>query len=252
MRRFNRALALTLFFGGLLARPALAQENNSPAAWRQALQTYGQRNDVRAYTRQCPNGANRVYLNVSGAQDLRAMEQLLHNRSNVLEVCHIGNGGGTHSLFIFDRQLIHFQYLQGTNNWRLRNWGYGLRPSANKLYSAMIQLTPSEGQKLRTMLSNAAREQGNDEGRWAQDGHIQNAMGQRGFNCTSVISGVPIGDRGESLSQLVGLGGASGDPRGFQRSLESNANERVFGICIYGPDMPDFGRNQNQDVFTFF
>jgi hypothetical protein len=247
----------------LIALPAWAEPRDraqaiSPAQARQSLLLLAQQNHVAHYTRRCGNEVERVYLNPSGMSELAALSRFAGPNSNVLQICHIdpsdvGQPGLMHSLAMYDGKFPHFQYRSGSNNWRLRSWGGGLRPSHNRLYSAFVQLTPSEGARLREMLTNAEREQGPEQTAGAnwENGHVRGALGNRGFNCTSVWSGMPVGDRGESLAQLCGLGGASGSPHGFQQELETRANERVIAIGVYGPDLRGFADSPQNKNHTF-
>ncbi len=219
---------------------------------RAALQQTARQTGMMTYERTLPSGAKRQYVNPSGPDAMAALERATARGSNVLEIMHFGYPGApTHSLARFDGQLLHTQ-TSNWSKWRLRSWGDRLRPSAHKLYSAMIQLTDKEAANLRAQIRLAVEEQGPEpHGDWGT-AHMKNAFAaDRGINCTSTWSGVPIGEKGEPLSKLLGLGHSSGDPHGFQRALEGEANDRVFGIAVYGPKLGDFAARLEEPKFQF-
>ena len=235
----------------LLAFASSARADKTPADWRNTMATTAKNNSIPSYERTLPNGTKRVYLNPQ-QQHLRAIEQTLSKGSDVLEIMHIGTPEAFHTLALFDRELLHSQYSQA-GNWRLRTWGNRLRPSSGKLWSAMIALNPREAANLRQRIAAAKIEEGPEESagpNWA-NGHLKmgagSALGVNGINCVATWCDMPIGEKGESLSQLVGLRSFSAAPRAFQEALERDANERVFGVAAYGPAVPGFTDNQNQD-----
>ncbi len=233
-----------------VARLAVAAPT-APAA-RAALQQTARQTGMKAYERQLPSGVLRQYVNPSGPHELLAIERTTGKGSNVLEILHSGTPGAMHTLAKFDGELIHTQYV--SQYWRLRSWGDRLRPSAHKLFSAMIQLSPKEGENLRAHIELARQEQGPEAlagANW-EKGHIRTALGaDKGINCTSTWCGAPIGERGEPLWQVIGLRGNDWSPHSFQRSLENDANERVFGIAVYGPKLGDFGARLQEPQFNF-
>jgi len=244
-RSTSAALALLLLgIGGIAAAQQLDVTARLKAAARQA--------GVPHYVRACPSGAQRLYLNPSGLSQLRAVENVLNNRANTLELCHIGSPGANHTMAIFNRQFVHVQYINGTNNWRLRSWGGGnLRPSSTKLHSGVIQLTSSEANRLQQLLQQGFNAQGPEHtagARW-ENGNLNNTYG-RSFNCVSYFTEMPVGDRGEPLWRLIGLPHSyNGNPHGLMQALETQGNDRVVGICVYGPPQPGFGANPNQNQF---
>lgn len=250
-RHIVNTTALALLLLGL-GRIAAAQHLDGSLAAR--LQSAAQQSGIPHYTRTLPNGARRLCLNPSGTSQLRAVEGVLGPRANTLEICHIGSPGANHTLAIFNRQMVHVQYANGSGNWRLRSWGGGsLRPSSSKLYSGVIQLSPSEAGRLQQLLQQGFAAQGPEHAagaRWER-GNLGNAYG-RSFNCVSFLTEMPLGDRGEPLWRLLGLPHSySGSPHGLMQALESQANERVVGICVYGPPQPGFGANPAQNQFGF-
>jgi len=219
-----------------------------------ALEQAARQNGTASYIRACPGGVRRIYLNPSGWQQLRGVEGVLSSRANTLEICHIGTADANHTLGMFNRQAIHVQYRTGTSNWRLRRWGDGsLRPSGNKLYSGIIQLTPSEAQRMQEQLDRGFAAQGDElsAGPSWERGNLGQAYG-RSFNCVSFFSEMPLGDHGEPLWQILGLPHSySGNPRALMNALETQANDRVVGICVYGPALPDFATDPNGNKLGF-
>jgi len=244
-------LALSVALG--VARPAVAQTIEHARIGRERLLAGMQRSGIPHYERVLPNGARRVYSNVGGGWKLlRRMERILPTGSNVLEILHIAKNAN-HTLALFDREPVHTQYVG--NHWRLRWWSDRLRPSDGALYSAQIQLSDGEATRLRQMLNAALQEQGPEEQAGAQweNGHIRAALGgARCLNCVSTWSEMPLGDNGEPLWRLLGLRASySGNPHALQQALETEANERVIGITLYGPVVEGFGTAPDQNVTRF-
>jgi hypothetical protein len=259
--------SLRALFVGLalfaLAPSAYSQANNNarnaarsagrrftPSAGRNRLLQALRSANAPHYERTMPNGATRVYSHISD-RHLPAMEQALDADSNVLEILHIGKEGANHTLALFARKLLHTQYSQA-GHWRLRTWGNRLYTPGHPLYSAQIQLSKSEGDRLRGLLAAAEAEQGNEwnAGPNWENGHISVSLGKRSINCVSTWSEMPVGDNGEPLYQLLGLPYSySGNPHGFQKALETQANERVIGVSVYAHQSPGFGADHNQDLF---
>jgi len=245
---FALATAQALAWGPA-ATAAPAATARTPARSRASLERLARSNNMASYTRTC-NGVKRTYVNATQPAQAQALMQKYNRASNVLQICHINRSGLSHSMAIFDGKLVHFQYLNGTRNWRLRPWGNSLRVGRDDLHTALIQLKPSEAGRLRTMLAASEREQGPEHAagpRW-DNGKVKDGMGRgRYFDCTTVWTGAKIGDRGETLANLVGV--SSTTPRGFQAALENNANDRVFGVCVVGPTPQPFGNNPTQQLF---
>jgi hypothetical protein len=247
-RRLLTAVSFALAFG--LAAAASAA---TPAERRAATLGTAQAAQIPSFVKKARSGAERVVINPSGWGHLQAVERLLPQGSNVLEIMHIGASDAYHTMALFDRQLVHTQYI--SSNWRLRDWGDRLRPSGRPLYSALVHLTDSEAERLRGFIAAAWKEQGPEHAagdNWER-GHIRVSLGgPRYLNCVSTWSEMPVGDHGEPLWKLMGLPGSfSGNPPGLQRALEHDANERVFGLSLYGPAVPNFGADPQAPIFTF-
>jgi hypothetical protein len=241
-------LSLSASLSAALALASFAHADKSAAEWRDSLTNAAAVSHIPSYERTMPNGTKRVYVNPQG-QHLRTIEQTIPAGSDVIEILHMGSPGANHTLAIFDRELLHSQFSQA-GHWRLRTWGDKLRPSSTKLFSAMIALKPTEAKNLRERLKAAFAEEGPEASagpNW-ENGHLGNALGVRGINCVATWCDIPIGEKGETLTQLVGLNHSySGNPQGFQHALEREANDRVFGISVYGPPVADFTASQNED-----
>jgi hypothetical protein len=152
-----------------------------------------------------------------------------------------------HTKVIFENRMIHLQYAVGSGNWRLRPWGDRLRPSGRTSWGALIQLTPAEAKNMRDRIAAIEKEEGPEYAagpKWA-NGHITNSLGAQYFNCASGWCQMPVGEKGETIGQLTGVGN-QGDPNSLQRMLESNSTDRVFGVVVYGPKVPDFGQHPDQ------
>jgi hypothetical protein len=60
---------------------------------------------------------------------------------------------------------------------------------------------------------------------------------RKASNCTSWISCAPVGDRGETLAELLGVRNSS-EPNAFLRDLVLRGNDRVKGVCVFNPTTP--------------
>ena len=198
------------------------------------------------------NGNKRIIANVSTQDGLDRVSAAMGKNANVIQILHIGRKDIQHSMAMFDGELIHAQYANGTGNWRLRNWGDKLRSSNTKMYSAFIALTPAEATALRANIAQGKKDQGPEETAgpgWA-NGKLKNTSmgGCRSFNCTSIWSQMPLGEGGETLSQIAGMGMGSGHPKMMQKELETSANARVIGVAVYGPRVEGFSADPAKPV----
>lgn len=233
-----------------LACSSVASAAGGHEVIQEKLTIAAQKAKIPTYTRKMANGVNRVYVNPNAGAHYDAMEKVFPKGSAVLQIMHHGAPDAFHTKAIFELNLVHTQYRPGMN-WRFRYWGDRLLPTRSKNYSAMIYLTPVEAQNMRDRLNKAFDEQGPEETAGAnwEHGHIKGALGIPHLNCIATWSEMPIGEKGEKLFQLLGLNQSySGNPRGFQLALEHSANERVFGIGVYGPKVETFGKNPDANV----
>ncbi|MBW2736160.1 MAG: hypothetical protein JRH20_27560 [Deltaproteobacteria bacterium] len=237
----------------LLSVTSLASAERTPAQLRTQLTKGAKKARMKSYVRKMPNGAKRVYFDPSNSQELRAVEMVLHQKGNTLEILHSGAPNANHTLGLYNRNLLHAQSWTGSGNWRLRAWGQRLRPSSQKLYSAVIQLTDGEAQRLTERLQQGAKAQGAEPQAGAnwERGNLRMAT-NRSINCVSYWSEMPIGEGGAPLWKVLGLHSSyTGNPRGLLRALETEGNEKVAGICAYGPKVAGFGADVNRNLFSF-
>lgn len=236
------AVTLSLSLGPrAYGRPDLQR---SIANLRQAVERGG----GKCYIRDFGNGKQRLYLNTGNPQAMRAVCEATGAGKNVLQICHINYPGLQHSLAAFDGGTPHFQTPDSFRTWRLNSWGPMYHSRSHNMYSAFIQLTPTESNRLKQIFAEARQAQGTTPQRTIPTDR-PSLRWARG-NCASLLTNLPVGDHGETLGQLVGIG-SNGSPRGLQQALETRANERVFAIGVYGPALPSFGQNPNQNVVTF-
>jgi hypothetical protein len=222
---------------------APAPATRTPPKARDALTAAAQESGTPSYV--STNG--RVYVNATTPAHLAAMDRATGPGTGVLQIMQ--TGGTQHTKAKFEGQFLHFQYINGTNNWRMRPWADRMRPSNNKTYSAMIQLTPAEAENLRRRIQGIFAEEGPEENagqRW-ENGRIRNSTGVPSFNCASVWCNMPIGEHGEPVAKIIGIPSV-GDPFSLQQVLESGGNERIFGIGVYGAPVPGFGTDKNARV----
>jgi hypothetical protein len=201
-------------------------------------------------------GAKRLIANVSGQEALNSVSKAMGKDSNVLQILHIGKNSISHTMAMFDGQLVHTQHVGGTQNWRLRNWGDTLRNSNTKMYSAFISLSPAEATKLRSTLAQANADQGPEQHagpNWA-NGRLKNTSlgGCRSFDCATTWTDMPLGKGGETLGEIVGFGkNYSRHPHSLQKQLETAGNDRIIGVAVYGPKIENFAANPNRGVVEF-
>jgi hypothetical protein len=133
----------------------------------------------------------------------------------------------------------------GNFDWRLTtSRGGDLQFIPHTLYSALIHLDAGEAARQRQLIQTAFAQEGNA-------GHLRTGFaGEACFNCTNLWQRALIGDGGLRLHQTLGIGELIHTHR-FMEQLEQSANDKVFGIVLYGPEIAGFGRNPNQNHFFF-
>lgn len=222
---------------------------------QKSLQAVLKASNSKFFTREV-GGSKRLIANVTGQEALNSVSKAMGKDSNVLQILHIGKSSISHTMAMFDGQLVHTQHVGGTQNWRLRNWGDMLRNSNTKMYSAFISLSPAEAGKLRSTLAQAQKDQGpeNQAGaNWA-NGKLKNTSlgGCRSFDCATTWTDMPLGKGGETLGEIVGFGSSySRHPRTLQKKLETGGNDRIIGVAVYGPKIDNFAANPAKDVVEF-
>lgn len=213
----------------------------TPAQTKQALVEAAQRANIPHYV--APNG--KVVYNPHQVDHLGPIEAVSTPGSGILQIMLVD--GMQHTLGHFEGKYIHFQYINGTSNWRLRPWADRLRLSQHRMFGAMIQLSPEEAANMRTRLAGIFAEEGPEHlagPNWA-NGHIKQSVGVPYFNCASAWCDMPIGQNGESVAKVIGIP-SSGDPFTLQRTLETGGNEKVVGIGLFGPKQENLGQDPNQ------
>lgn len=220
---------------------AALQPMRTPAQTKAALAETAQKAQIPHFV----NASGKIVYNPHAAEHMHAVEKLSTPGSGVLQIMQMQ--GNQHTLGHFEGKYIHFQYRTGTSNWRLRTWADKLRPSSKRMFGAMIQLSPKEAENMRTRLAGIFAEQGPEEaaGRNWENGHITGSVGVRHFNCASAWCEMPIGEKGESVAQLIGIP-SSGEPFSLQRSLETGGNEKIVGIGLFGSKQERLGHNPNE------
>ncbi len=250
IRKIQLAFVAIAFALQTVAVARAAEPARTPAQLRDALATHAQTHGIPAYKRTMAPGNEKVYLNATPAQ-IRALDPLIGQGTDVLQIVHFGEPGAMHTMALFDGEPVHTQY-QGAN-WRLRRWrGPESFSQQHWLYSSVIKLEPGEADSMRKQIAAARVEQGDEAaaGPGWQNGHIRTAFGNRSFNCCSLWSEMSLGDA--PLWKKLGMRYGGGSPPDFQRRLESEANDRVVGHILYGPkQIPEFGKNPNTNQFTF-
>ncbi len=220
----------------------------SHAAFKAALKA----SDSKFFTREV-NGSTRLIANISGQSALNSISKAMGKNSDVIQILHIGQAGIQHTMAIFDGELVHTQYAGGTGNWRLRSWGDMLRSSNTKMYSAFISLSGAEAATLRNNIAQGRKDQGPEHlagPKWVNGKLKPTSMGGcRSFNCTSVWSAMPLGEKGETLGHIAGIGNSyAGQPRQLQKAFETGGNARIIGVAVYGPKVEGFGANPAKPV----
>ncbi len=109
-------------------------------------------------------------------------------------------------------------------------------PSSGDRLSVLVHLTDSEMGRLRQWIDRAVRDHDGTLGRFCFGGGNPNAPGpSKRSNCTSWITYAKVGDRGETLGELVGLGNY-GEPYSWVKGLASRGNNRVKAVVVHKPD----------------
>ncbi|MFH1131028.1 MAG: hypothetical protein V1754_06815 [Pseudomonadota bacterium] len=116
---------------------------------------------------------------------------------------------------------------------RVHRWGTA-SASTDRL-GALVELTTSEMDRLKEWVDASVHETDVTLGSWNYGGGDPrgNRPG-RSANCTSWISYAPIGDNGQTLGDLAGVGNHN-TPSSFLTSLMSRGNERVQCITLLNP-----------------
>jgi hypothetical protein len=103
--------------------------------------------------------------------------------------------------------------------------------------SVLVHLTDTEMGRLRSWIDRARQDHDGTLGRFNFNGGdpTYGSGSSKQSNCTSWVTCARIGDRGESLGQLVGLGNGA-EPYSWVKGLASRGNSRVKAVVVHGPD----------------
>lgn len=118
----------------------------------------------------------------------------------------------------------------------VRNWGTAA--AATDRVAVLVQLTTSEMGRMKTWIDNGVNRPLECLGMFSYGGGDPRASGSsKASNCTSWMSYAPIGDNGETLGELAGVG-RSNEPNSFINSLVQRGNDRVHGVAVFNPTVP--------------
>lgn len=101
----------------------------------------------------------------------------------------------------------------------------------------LVQLSDSEMARLRNWIDRARQDHDGVLGRFNYNGGDPNygTGASKQSNCTSWVTCARVGDRGESLGQLAGVGN-SGEPYSWVKGLARSGSNRIKGVVVHGPD----------------
>lgn len=245
--RFVLMLGLTIAVGATMSSSWAAGGLGATA--RARLRAQCELNQTPHYLRTINPSRTRVVLDITNPLHREARNQIAIPGSNVLEVCHAYAPDSSHTMVLFEGRPLHFQYKIGTDRWRLRSWGP--LDLVTDLHGVMVQLSRTEGDRLRHTIQLAEQEQGPEfsKGMLWENGHLRTEFGGSDGNCVSKWADAKLGPN-KSLAQVCGLP-SNWSPRSFQSSLEREGNSRVFGVWTKGgPSAGDqFLATQGQDLF---
>jgi hypothetical protein len=100
----------------------------------------------------------------------------------------------------------------------------------------LVQLSDSEMTRLRQWIDRARQDHEGVLGRFNFNGGDPNTPApNKASNCTSWVTCARVGDRGETIGQLMGLGNG-GEPYSWVKGLARYGGSRVKGVVVHGPD----------------
>lgn len=100
----------------------------------------------------------------------------------------------------------------------------------------LVQLTDSEMTRLRSWIDRARQDHQGVLGSFNFNGGDPNSPGpNKQSNCTSWVTCARVGDRGETIGQLMGLGNGA-EPYSWVKGLARYGSNRVKGVVVHGPD----------------
>jgi len=102
--------------------------------------------------------------------------------------------------------------------------------SSSERVGVLAQLSDSEMGRLKSYVASACRNPDAVIGPFNYGG----GRPPQASNCTSWVTYAKIGDRGETLAQLLGVY-ESGFPQGFLRSLIGSRSDRIKAVVVHNP-----------------
>jgi hypothetical protein len=100
----------------------------------------------------------------------------------------------------------------------------------------LVHLSDSEMGRLRNWIDRAVKDHDGTLGTFEfNGGDPRTPAPNKKSNCTSWVTCAPIGDHGETLGQLTGLGNYA-EPYSWVKGLANYGNTRIKGIVVHAPD----------------
>jgi hypothetical protein len=110
--------------------------------------------------------------------------------------------------------------------------------------AALVELPESAMARLRKWIADGVANPRETLGMFRYNGGDPRRPGARkASNCTSWIAYAPIGDNGETLAQMIGVGHGI-EPNSFLNAIVKRGNGLVKGVCVFNPTAPpgpDYG-----------
>lgn len=186
------------------------------------------------FTRPNARGLVRHYLQVPAGK-MPAFIAAFGKRQGVLGLFCVRHRDADHLFLRIGAEAYHLEWVippGGEGCWTVNAGGRRsrFRESGSFLTERLVHLSATEFARLRARangLMQAARRSG---GLFEFDG-----------NCVNAWMRTAVGDRGESLSQVIGIQEDDFGPRVMREILEGG-NERVLGAAIYPPRGYEFRR----------
>jgi hypothetical protein len=198
--------------------------------------------DVPYFTRQLANGAERLVIEASTPEQVRAVQKALHQRAfQVLELVKKPDQDHTKAILRGEGwHAVHPGFRaqpQDLSTWFLERWDLG--PAAEH-DSAAILLSDGEAERLRLHLAGLVAA-----------GVITHPQGESPYNCAAIWTQVPIGEHGETLRELLGFSRELdlANSAALARALELGGNDRILASILYRPAQADFGLHPDRRVF---
>ena len=189
---------------------------------------------------QLPNGKTAVSIESRSARIARGTVEHDYLKQLSPNVVEFSISPRYHHLYV---RLGNMSY----DNWPGANHGLPAHISARRWSTAaaatdrvavLVQLKTSEMARLRTWIDGGVNTPLECLGMFNYGGGDPWATGRAmSSTCTSWMSYAPIGDNGETLGELAGVG-RSNEPNSFVNSLVRRGNDRVHGVAVFNPTVP--------------